>query len=571
MNMRINLLILGLCIISMGLNAQGIAIIEFDEVPSGSDAFHAPIDLNGSPCGLLKVRTMVNDLRFEGNVVGCPKNENNEYYVFLTKGSRNITIKRPGVLPLHLNFSDYGIEGIGSKCTYQVILKDVKMHPRKNKVVLNVNPSQAKVLVDSIMLDNENEGLYQFFLPKGDYVFRAEMEGYRSQVIALKCGKEEQNINIELESLLAELEISCKTTTAELFVDSLLKGRGQWKGLITPGTHTIKVSLNGFEAQEKKINLLEKDCKSVSFSNLVRSKTSLLVKSNPTPCDVYIDGIYKGESSSVISDLTTGEHNATFKQKFGYKPVQKVLDINSDKDNIIQVDFEPLNDVYRRAFQGDLKSIINLAEKHRNNIGSDVSIRYVNTSTDSTQSDYWYHKAFEIIKIANDSTFKNNYFQLENYFGTLSRNFSFDKALYLYHRYERVTGEDMCLSFKACYVKNKDWDNAIKYFRKYLDKQSNCSSGLLASMAELYEGKSDYDKALEWYFKAKEKALEEKRSYMSTSDYAYQVYCITTYGMEIAEVYLKKGETQKAVELYRQLKGKFVNDPAGKKLRELGY
>jgi tetratricopeptide (TPR) repeat protein len=134
-----------------------------------------------------------------------------------------------------------------------------------------------------------------------------------------------------------------------------------------------------------------------------------------------------------------------------------------------------------------------------------------------------------------------------------------------------VTGEDMCLSFKACYAKNKDWDNAIKYFRKFLDKQSNCSSGLLANMAALYEGKSDYDKALEWYFKAKEKALEEKRSYMGTNDYAYQVYCITTYGMEIAEVYLKKGETHKAVELYRQLKGKIVDDPAGKKLRELGY
>lgn len=571
MDRKRNLLILGMCALSMGLWAQGIAIKEFKEVPSGTDAFHAPTDTNGAPSGLLKVRTMVNDLRFEGNVVGSPKNENNEYFVFLAKGTREITIKRPCTLPLRLNFSDYGIEEISSKCTYQAILKDVKIHPRKNKIILRVSPSQAQVLVDGHMLDNDNEGMYQLLLPKGDYVCRAEMKGYRPQLIVVRCGKEEQNINIELESLLAELEISCKTTTAEIFVDSLLKGRGQWRGLITPGAHTIKVSLNDFESQEKIITLLEKDCKSVTFSNLVRSKASLLVKSNPIPCDVYIDGIYKGESSSIINDLTTGEHNATFKQKFGYKPIQKVLNINSSKDNIVQVDFEPLDDVYRRAFQGELKSIINLAEKHSYNIGSDVSLRYVNTNADSTQSDYWYRKAFEIIKKADDATFRNNYFQLESYFGTLSRNFSFNKALYLYQRYEKVTGEDMCLSFKACYAKNKDWDNAIKYFRKFLDKQSNCSSGLLANMAALYEGKSDYDKALEWYFKAKEKALEEKRSYMGTNDYAYQVYCITTYGMEIAEVYLKKGETHKAVELYRQLKGKIVDDPAGKKLRELGY
>lgn len=41
--------------------------------------------------------------------------------------------------------------------------------------------------------------------------------------------------------------------------------------------------------------------------------------------------------------------------------------------------------------------------------------------------------------------------------------------------------------------------------------------------------------------------------------------------MEIADIYVRKNDIQKAVELYRQLKGKFVDDPAGKKLKELGY
>ena len=58
---------------------------------------------------------------------------------------------------------------------------------------------------------------------------------------------------------------------------------------------------------------------------------------------------------------------------------------------------------------------------------------------------------------------------------------------------------------------------------------------------------------------------------MSTDDYTYKVYCITTYGMEIADIYVRKNDIKKAVELYRQLKGKFVDDPAGKKLKELGY
>ena len=569
MNRRILFVLFGFITISMNLIAQGLTIKELKEVPSGADAFHAPFDENGSPCGLLKVRTMVRDLKFEGNVYGDVRNENNEYYVFLAKGSNNIVIKRSGIMPLIIKFSDYGIDEISSKATYQMVLKEVSLHPKKNKVVIDVRPFQADVFINEYHIDNDNDGLYQLFLPKGDYIIKAEQNGYRPKVVVVKSGKEENNISLELESVLAELEVNCQTTTADIYIEGEFKGKGHWKGLMPPGSYTVEVSLNDYVTQKKDVTLSEKDNKNILFNKLVRSKSSLVIHSNPSPCDVYIDGVFKGASTTPIIELTTGEHNAEFRQQFGYKPIQRIVTIKSDEDNTISLDFEPLDDTYKHAFKGNLDCIIQLAEKHRN--GANYDIRTVNMNADSVQADYWYKKAFDIVQKKDDNTFLKYYNALESYYSTQSSNFSFTEALYLYQRYAKVSRNDMCLSLSECYVKIEDWDNAIMYLKKYLDNTENCNETLFAYLAVLYKKKGDYEKALEWYYKAKEESLKEKRSYLSTSDHAYQVYIITTYGMEIADVYLKKGDVLKAVEMYRQLKGRFVGDPAGKKLKELGY
>ena len=59
--------------------SQGLKIVEVKESVSGSDAFHAPMDRNGHPCGLVKIQTMIPDLRFGGEVEGDFSYENNEY------------------------------------------------------------------------------------------------------------------------------------------------------------------------------------------------------------------------------------------------------------------------------------------------------------------------------------------------------------------------------------------------------------------------------------------------------------------------------------------------------------
>ena len=132
---------------------QGFSVKEMKETESGSVAFHAPIDAFGHPCGLIKVLTTYPDLEFEGKVVGNVIKNTNEYYVFMMKGSNELLIKRPHILPLVVNFKDYGIE-VASKATYQILLKELKINNERNQLIISTKPQKAKLYVNNMLIDN---------------------------------------------------------------------------------------------------------------------------------------------------------------------------------------------------------------------------------------------------------------------------------------------------------------------------------------------------------------------------------------------------------------------------------
>ena len=73
-------------------------------------------DLNGQACALVKVQLAAYGAKFEGNVIGDVAYKTGEYWVYMTEGSRELRIKHPNYLPLHITFSDYGVNtGVKSK------------------------------------------------------------------------------------------------------------------------------------------------------------------------------------------------------------------------------------------------------------------------------------------------------------------------------------------------------------------------------------------------------------------------------------------------------------------------
>ena len=155
-------------------------------------------------------------------------------------------------------------------------------------------------------------GLYNLYLPKGDYVCRIEQKGFRPNVQAVTIGKGTQNLNVELESLMAKLEVKCKTSTAEIYVDGEKKGNGSWKGAIFAGEHQIEARQQNYELSSQNIFLTEKESRSLVIPELKRSMGKVMISTNPSGMPVIVDGKDVGISPCII-DVESGMHSVTSK------------------------------------------------------------------------------------------------------------------------------------------------------------------------------------------------------------------------------------------------------------------
>lgn len=80
------------------------------------------LDANEQICALVKILYPKAGLVFEGNVVGDSPLRTNQYWVYLTAGTKFLQINAPEHYPLRIDFRDYGINGLEGKRIYEVKL-----------------------------------------------------------------------------------------------------------------------------------------------------------------------------------------------------------------------------------------------------------------------------------------------------------------------------------------------------------------------------------------------------------------------------------------------------------------
>ena len=113
-------LVLFLC---PALQAQELIVKSFCEASHDLAArTQSRKDINDNYCALLKVQLVASGAQFDGNVIGKVTFKNNEYWVYMSQGSKRLKIYHPDYLPLEVTFSDYGIYQLDSRCTYVLTL-----------------------------------------------------------------------------------------------------------------------------------------------------------------------------------------------------------------------------------------------------------------------------------------------------------------------------------------------------------------------------------------------------------------------------------------------------------------
>lgn len=439
--------------------AQGIKIVKVEEITTGMDAFNAPRGSNGDYCGLVKVSSVIPDLNIDGEIVGDITYDNNEYKVYLCKGSKSITIKRPQSLPAEIQFNNYGIEEISSKASYRIVVKDVPLNREKNKLHINVKPNTSKVFIDNHRIDNEaGDGDYTLFLPKGEYVCKLENVGYRSIIKTFKVGKEPVDIQVSLESLLADLEIDCSNSMATISINDKIVAKGSWKGKLPAGTYHIVVEQEGFVPTSKSIVLDEKDNQKIIIPQLKRAKGSLYIVSSFKNAESLLDG-NKINLNRIIENIQTGNHILRVRAPFGYKEIEQSITISSGKVDTISVEMEPINELYKKAFEGDATAQVELCHKKIE------SSKY--NANDSIERNYWYDRIYENIDNIEDSALEKLLYEegmelcgMYDYFKT-----DHEKSLKILQKWNRIGHYEYEKVAWHYYYLGK-YDDAIKWGTK---------------------------------------------------------------------------------------------------------
>lgn len=130
---------------SMTVFPQTLKVTDFKHTNDLTASRFEKTDINGVPCGLIKIWVPGSDVKFVGNVVAAI-NKNGEWWVYMTKGSKNITIKTSKYPPLRYDFP----ESIQSKITYVMTVEEPQKGNGKPPRVRKCKPEKHTLELSAI-------------------------------------------------------------------------------------------------------------------------------------------------------------------------------------------------------------------------------------------------------------------------------------------------------------------------------------------------------------------------------------------------------------------------------------
>ncbi len=275
-------------------------------------------DLNGAACALVKVQLPAYGAKFEGNIIGNIEYKTGEYWVYMTEGSRELRIKHPNYLPLHVLFVDHGIEhGVKGKQTYTLTVAMQQMNGNIDDgmryLVLNIEPSDANATViidgDEGKAQTTQNGTASVLLPMGDHRYLVRATSYEDKSGTVTIGNDKVTLPIRLTSTMATLNVSTNTSGTQIFVNDQLRGTNSWTGSLPAGTYRVEGRLTGHRNHQQIITLQQRDQKQIAIPALQAIMGNLNVNFQPTNTEVWIDGKKAGNSPDIFRNIHVGNHD----------------------------------------------------------------------------------------------------------------------------------------------------------------------------------------------------------------------------------------------------------------------
>lgn len=327
------------CLLFIGAfaHAQDIEVKKFEPMVKDQTAALSPRkDINGTACGLVKVQFELENLQFEGNVIGDVLTNSSVYLVYLSKGTKKVTIKHPDFLPLTIVFGDYGISRIESNVTYNLVLKGSKkkvqtFSNKKKYVVFNVIPSLADLYVDNQLISKDDNGTYALPLSYGIHVYSVKYNDFGLYNQMLMINSKTTSVDLDLTDYYADLEITCSSKDVDIYINNKYHGKDEWRGKVLPGRYVIEARRKGYTSVARTFELQENDSINMILDALSPVTGSLRVDYKPYDSEVIIDGKSAGVTPLYVSNIPVGEHRVSVKRD-GFDTALKFIKIEEGQE-----------------------------------------------------------------------------------------------------------------------------------------------------------------------------------------------------------------------------------------------
>lgn len=285
------------------------------------------VDLNKVPCALIKLQLPVEGCKFEGNVIES-KYDVNEYWIYMSTGSKRLDIKCPGQLKLSVVFGNISeIGAVESGMTYVLSVSGFEntgsaasKDPGVNYLILNIEPGGLQGL--SVKIDGELQTVDRdqavTLLKYGAHSYVVEAKGYDTLEGTAEVAKgEKTEVNVILQSAMARLSVTTADPDASISINSQNRGTDSWSGLLAPGNYMVEVTKEGYKPYSEMVILSKRDNRQLSVPALTPITGSLSVNYKPVGSLIALDGNTAGTTPAILQDVKAGSHTVRISRE-GY-------------------------------------------------------------------------------------------------------------------------------------------------------------------------------------------------------------------------------------------------------------
>ncbi|MBQ0089133.1 MAG: PEGA domain-containing protein [Prevotellaceae bacterium] len=333
-----------ICLVLFGLcgSAQKLDVESFSEMTNDLSASTTPrVDNNGTPCALVKVQLASAIAQFEGLVMGAPVYKTSEYWVYMAAGSKKLTIKLEGYLPLSVYFDNYGITSLESKMTYSMVITGIvasvqpqqEVRTRTGWIILDSYPQGASAYINGDFVGTTPLNNYK--QPYGSYSYRLDKPNYHSVTGTIELNSNRFEKTETLLPAFGAISVTSSVNGASVLLD------GKATDMYTPctldeipsGQHTITVQLDKYAPKQTSVTV--EDSKTTVVNAALDARFASIIVRSLNGASIYIDDVFQGTSSSTI-ELMEGYYDIEVRLDH-HKTVSKQIQVVASQPQTLEL------------------------------------------------------------------------------------------------------------------------------------------------------------------------------------------------------------------------------------------